>query len=136
MFGSRRKVASVVVYDPGQDGVVPVLRVPTGETWTIEAAYAVADRTSAASTADYWAVGLYNGGTAGTAVDAVSSANAGGTAGWVANTPKSISITDGSGDLSAGQYLCVNYAETGTAAPGVISVFIEYVEGHGSTATA
>jgi len=131
--GYERKVATFTIYDPGQDARVNVLKVPTNHTYTIEAAVAVLDRDLAASTANYVEVSLENAGAAGTA-QTVIGGTAGGTAGWTGQTPKAISITSGSGDLTAGQYLAVNYAETGAVAPGVLTVIVEYVDGVGANA--
>lgn len=129
----NRKILTAVIYDPGQDAKVNLMRVPDDHTYTIEKVYAVADRTLAGATDNYFSVNLANGGTAGTGTDTIGS-TAGGTEGWTANTPKEITITSGSGDLTAGQWLVANYAETGSVAPGVISLSIEYVDGIGSTA--
>jgi hypothetical protein len=58
---------------------------------------------------------LKNAGTAGTSTTAISG-TAGGTAGWVANTPETFSLTAGSEDFEAGQWLAVRYDEDGTVA--------------------
>jgi hypothetical protein len=127
-----KRVLTAVIYDPGADARINLLRVPTGHQYTIEAAYAVASLAINASTANYVDVSLENGDTAGTAQTAIGG-TAGGTAGWAANTPKEITITSGSGKLTAGQWLNVNYAETGTVAPQLV-VVVEYVDGIGSKA--
>jgi hypothetical protein len=129
----NRHVVSVVIADPAADRKVNILRVPTGHTYTIEKAYAVADRVRAADATDYYSVSLENGGTAGTGTTAIGG-TAGGTAGWVANTPQEITITSGSGDLTAGQWLNASYDEEGTVAPGNLTVCIEFVDGIGSKA--
>lgn len=129
----NRITISVPIYDPGQDSYVPILRVPTGHVYSIEAAYACADRAHGASTADYYMINLLNGGTAGTATTAISG-TAGGTAGWAANTPKAMTPISGSGDLTAGQWLVASYQETGTAAPGIVTLSIELVDGIGAYA--
>lgn len=134
MFGNR-KVASFLIYDPGQDTRINLMQVPDDHNYTIEAVEFVADRTLAAGTDAYYSLGLENGGTAGTAQTALHTA-VGGTPGWVAQTPQAGAITDGSGRLTAGQWLNVNYAETGTVASGVMTVNIEYVDGIGDTANA
>lgn len=130
----NRHVLSVAIYDPGQDAVVPVFRVPTDHVYTVEAAYATVDRTTAAATA-YFTGQLLNGGTAGTATTAISAA-CGGSLGWTANVPKEMAITDGSGDLTAGQWLVYKHDETFAVTPGVVTVTVEFVDGIGSTAAA
>lgn len=134
MFEAKQLV-SVQFVDPGADKLIAALRVPTGHQYTIEKAYAVLDTTLAANTANYVNISLENGGTAGTGTTAMGG-TAGGTAGWTANTPQEISITAGSGKLTAGQWLNVSYDEEGTVAPGRFSVVIEYVDGIGSNAAA
>lgn len=128
-----RYVLPAVIYDPGQDTSINLMHVPADHVYTIEGAYAVVDRTMAASGTEYFSVQLLNGGTAGTGTTAISD-EVGGTAGWTANTPKAITVTSGSGDLTAGQWLVCKYAETGTIAPGVIALSIEFVDGVGSKA--
>lgn len=129
----NRIVQSFVVYDPGQDAKIPLLRVPDDHVYTIEDAYISTDRTLAGSTADWFYGILLNGGTAQTATTAISG-TAGSTAGWTANTPVQSAIVSGSGDLTANQWLVFSYQETGTVAPGVIVVTVEYVDGIGSKA--
>lgn len=132
-MGYKRITIPVNITDPGADKRVPLLRCPSNEVWTVESAVIVPDTTSNASTADYWKASLENGGAAGTA-QTVISGTAGGTAGWTANTPKTLTITAGAGDLTDGQYLNLNYDEEGTCAPGRFTVFLEVVTGIGSKA--
>jgi len=129
----NRHVVSVNIYDPGQDARVNLLRVPDRHTYTVEKVYAVTERAISASTANYVEINLENGGADGTA-QTVIGGTAGGTPGWVAQTPQELTITAGSGDLTAGQWLVANYAETGTVAPGVITISVELVDGIGSKA--
>lgn len=129
----NRHVDTFTIYDPGQDAKVALLRVPEDHVYTVEKAYVTAERAINASTANYVDVNLLNGGTAGNGTTNIGS-TVGGTAGWAANTPKEITITSGSGDLTAGQWLVANYAETGTVAPGVLSMTVEWVDGIGSKA--
>jgi len=124
---------AIQITDPGADMRIPLLRVPTGHTYTVERCDIVPDTTAAASTANYWEAALENAGVSGTA-QAVISGTAGGTAGWVLNTPQNVTITAGSGDLTEGQYLNLKYNEEGTIAPGRFTVFLEVVDGIGSKA--
>ena len=128
-----RKQMTVVFAGPSADKRVAALRVPAGHTWTIEDVNVVSDTTVGASTADYVSASVENGGTAGTGTTAISTA-AGGTPGWVANTPKNVPITSGLGDLSEGQYLNVFHDITGTPTLGRFSVIIDYVDGIGAKA--
>lgn len=129
----EKRTIAVNITDPGADKRVPLLKVPTGQTYTVEGCYVVPDTTLAASTADYYQCSLENGGAAGTAQTNIGG-TAGGTAGWTANTPKEITVTAGSGDLTEGQYLNLKYDEEGTIAPGRFTVIVEYVNGVGAKA--
>ena len=131
----NRHVVSFILYDPGQDAIVPILRVPDDHVYTVEAAYATVDRTTAAATA-YFTEQLYNADTPGTAVVTAVTDAVGGSLGWVANTAKTMTVVDGAGDLTAGQWLVVKHDETNAVTPGVISITVEYVDGIGSKAAA
>jgi len=131
-LGQRFSVA-VNITDPGADVRVPLLRVPTGEVYTVEDAYIVPDTAMSASTANYYQTALENANASGTAQTLISG-TAGGTAGWAVNSPKQMAITEGLGDLSAGQYLNLKYDEEGTIAPGRFTVMLEVTRGHGGKA--
>lgn len=129
------KLLSIDVTDPGADKRIPLLRVPTDHQYTIEGFHVAPDTDTNASTANYWELSLENGGTPGTA-QTVIGGTVGGTAGWTANTPKTGTVTAGSGLLTEGQWLNANYAETGTVGPGRFTIVVEYVDGIGSKANA
>lgn len=131
----QAKTKTFVISDPGKDAVILVDRVPEDQVYTIEAVYFSFGDAIAASTANYLDVDLVNAGTGGTDTGSMMS-TVGGTPGWVKNVPKAGTITDGSGDLTALQYLGVRWAETGTIGPLPLSVTIEYVEGIGEKAYA
>lgn len=130
---NKRHILSAQLYLADADKNIPLFRVPDDHTITVEAAYAVTDTTLAAGTSNYYTITLLNGGTAGTATTAISAA-AGGTPGWTLSVPKTIAITDGLGDLTAGQWLVVKYDETGTLPANTTTVCVEYVEGIGAKA--
>ena len=132
MFSSqnRHSVFATFTYDPAADDQLPVFVAPVA--CTIESAYAVTANDVAASTANYFDVGLVNKGTAGTASTAISSADVGGTAGWSAMVPKSFTIDTDNNNLAAGECVVVDYDETGTGTFGVLGIQINYVVGTGS----
>jgi hypothetical protein len=132
---AHRKVASVVVLDPGADLKFPVMVCPADHSITVEKAWFSVSKTISASTANYVACNLLNGGTAGTATTNIGS-TAAGTAGIVAYVPGAITITAGSGRMTAGQVLMANYDETGTVDPDAVSVIVEYVDGLGAARNA
>ena len=135
MFGSRKVVSAVVVTDPAGSVNIPILRAPVDAHITIESAYVCPDTTMGASTTNYYAIQLANGGAAGTATDAISD-DIGGSVGWVANTPKTFTIVDGSGKLTDAQWLVAKYVEAGNPTPGRFTVVVEYVMGLGEKASA
>lgn len=131
MFGSHRESVSLYIPDPTADDKIPVFVAPSDHSVTIEKAVFFIPGGLAASTANYVECSLENGGTAGTATTDLGG-TAGGTAGWTDNVPQSFSPAAGSGRLTAGQVLVLDYAETGTVAPQAIVVTIEYVHGLGA----
>lgn len=113
-FVSDSNILSIttVVPDPTADDSIHLYRFPV--KGRIRGAYAVARDTLAAGTVNYYEVNLLNGGTAGTATT-VASGTAGGTGGWTADTPATITIS--TPGFSAGEWVVLNYQETGTVAP-------------------
>ena len=129
----NRKVQTVVVGDPGADAKIPLLKVPDDHAYTIEKAYVTFPIALAAHADNHVTFSLLNGKTDQSGADAISDA-VGGAEGWAANTPKPLTITAGSGMLTAGQWLMAKYDEAGTVAPGPMAITIEYVDGVGATA--
>lgn len=139
MFGSQRFVIPFTFCDPQADSRMIALKVPSGETWTVEKAEVSADSSIAASTANGVEVSLENGGTSGTAQTAISDTqggtDSGGTFGvWAAQVPKALTVVAGSGDLTEGQYLIVRYNESGTIGFHNYTVTLEGVRGIGAKA--
>ena len=132
---AHRKVASVAVLDPAGDLKFPVMVCPADHTITIEKVWVSLSTTVAASVTNYIDFTILNGGTAGTATTNIGSTG-GGTLGMVAYTPQAITITPGSGRLTAGQFLMCFYDENGAVAPGAVSVIVEYADGLGAARNA
>lgn len=130
-----KRILSIVIVDPEADGVIPVMRIPAGHQYTIEAAYLSADADLAASGVNYAMLTLFNAGTDGLQTDAISDV-VGGTLGWAKNVAKPMTVIDGSGKLTAGQWLAVKYDEEGTVALGHTTLVVEYVDGIGEKANA
>lgn len=90
---------------------------------------ATVTNTVAASTANYFDLALYNGGSsAGTALGVVAGTLLG-TVGWAALTPNSFTITNGT--MAANEVLKLRYSETGTGTFGSMLLSIDYVLGVG-----
>ncbi len=111
MFGNAvyLPVVASLGHDPGADDDIAVWRAPFG--CTIRSAYVTMSNALGGSTANYFDLALYNGGTAGTALSAIAG-TIGGTAGWTALTPVAFTISDG--DLDAGELVKIRYNEEGT----------------------
>lgn len=128
MFGDRAiKSFNVMFGDPAGDDDLPIWVAP--EYVTIVSAYLTVPNAINPGTANLFDVALYNGGTAGTALNAVSG-TVGGSVGWGALTPVPIPITDGV--LTAGELLKLRYDETGTATIEQAVLTVNYVNGQGS----
>jgi hypothetical protein len=132
MFGSQRQVAAINFTDPAADKYIPILRAPADSVITIESGAVCADTTMAADGTNFYTVALLNGGTAGTCTTAISDTVGNETVAWTANTPKALTVVDGSGKLAAGEWLVAKYDETLTCAPGRVTVSIEFVAGLGA----
>ena len=132
MFSSQnlKSVVATYTHDPAADDQLPVFVAPN--VCTIVSAKATVANTTAASTANYFDVGLVNKGTAGAGTIEISSADIGGTAGWVALTPIAFTIDTDNNQLASGECVAVDYDETGTATFGVMTVQIDYVTGQGA----
>jgi hypothetical protein len=130
MLGSRESV-TVFLPDGAGDEKFPIFVAPSDHSITIEKATFVIPGGLSASTANFLQVSLENGGAAGTATTDLGG-TAGGTVGWSDNVPLSFSPAAGSGQLTAGQVLVLDWAETGTIAPVGLAVTIEYVHGLGA----
>lgn len=126
MFGANNTKSVVVAlnYDPAADDDIPLWVAPTaGEIVT---ASAVVANTVAGSTANYFDLALYNGGSAGTATTAVGG-TIGGTAGWTGLTPKTFTVSNGT--IAAGDVIYARYNEEGTGTFTVMNVQLNWVEG-------
>ena len=111
MFGNATYLPVVVSidYDPAADEDIPIWRAPFA--CEVRSAYTTVVNDVAASTANYFDLALYNGGTAGTALTALAG-TIGGTAGWTGLTP--VAFTVSAGALTAGELVTLRYNEAGT----------------------
>lgn len=128
-FGSQIKQSVVISlnYDPGADEDIPLWIAPAA--CEITAANATVVNDVNASTANYFDVALYNGGTAGTATTALAG-TIGGTAGWSAQVPKAFTVSEGT--LAAGQVVWARYNEEGTGTFTHMAIQLDYLLGIGA----
>lgn len=126
MFGDQIKNSVVVAldYDPAADDDLSIWRAP--QDVVVTAAYAWTQNTLAGSTANYFDLALYNGGTAGTALGTLAG-TIGGTAGWTAQTPKTFTVSNGT--VTAGQLITARYNEEGTGTFTAMVIQLDFVRG-------
>jgi len=126
MFGGNRTSSVIVAldYDPAADDDLNVWRAP--QAVVITSAYAWTQNTLAGSTANYFDLALYNGGTAGTALTALAG-TLGGTAGWVGQTAKTFTVSNGT--VGAGEFVTMRYNEEGTGTFTAMVLQLDYVLG-------
>lgn len=96
-------------YDPAADDDIAIWRAPFD--CIIRAAYATPSNAVNGSTANYFDLALYNGGSSGTALTAIAG-TIGGTATWAALTPTAFTVSAGA--LTAGDLVKLRYNEEGT----------------------
>jgi hypothetical protein len=127
MFGGNTKLSAVahMGHDPAADDDIPVWIAPLA--CEIVAAKVTVTNAVNGSTANYFDLALYNGGTAGTALTAIAG-TIGGTAGWSALVPVSFTVSNGT--VAAGELVKVRYNEEGTGTFGSMAVQLDYVVGH------
>lgn len=126
MFGGNTRLSMVVHvdWDPAADDDLPIWVAPLA--CEITAAKAVITNVVNGSTANYFDLALYNGGTAGTALTAIAG-TIGGTAGWTALTPVAFTVTNGT--VAAGELVKVRYNEEGSGTFQAMIVQLDYVIG-------
>lgn len=108
------------VNDPAADLDITIFRFPVAGR--LRGVYFTPKATLAAGTTDHYEVSLFNGGTSGTATT-VATGTVGGTVGWTAQTTKTATIS--AANFAAGEYVVINYDETGTVAPEFV-VQVDY----------
>jgi hypothetical protein len=130
MFGYDNKHVVVAhIGDPTKDMDILIYRAPVA--CEIKAGYVVDNVGIAAGTENYFEVALKNAGTSGTATTAMAAAIGGtpasGTApAWTVNVPQAFTISEGT--MAAGEWVKLDYDETGTVAQN-ITVVLEVLYG-------
>lgn len=121
MFGANDTKTLVVYldYDPAADDDIFLFKAP--QQLEIVSASMTLNNALAGSTANYFDVALYNGGTAGTAVTAIAG-TIGGTVGWSSLTPKDFTISNGTVTANQIVYLRYNEEGTGTFTAGAVQI--------------
>lgn len=132
MFGyDNKKHASFLLTDPGADN--KQIRLFKADTAIEITAVSVVSRDAqgAGSAGNFT---LLNYGTSGTAVAGTITTAVGGTASadrLAAGVPSAATVSDGT--LSSGQWVVLDYQETGDWVEGLVTVDITYVNGVGAS---
>lgn len=135
-FGANIIHSMTVTFgDPGADNKqIALFRAPSETAVEILRAYIVVQGAQASGSAGEFA--LHNYGTAGTAIKSTGgtiAAALGGTATasrLSANTPSAYTLTEGT--MAAGEWMYVDYQETGDWVEGNVSITFDYVLGLGA----
>lgn len=125
------KHVTAVITDPGADDKkIPLFRAD--QRCELKRISVTARDAQGAGSAGQFSV--FNMGTSGTAV-AGTVGSAGGTAvadRLSAGVPKTVTLTAGQTDVGAGEWLVLDYQETGDWVEGSVTVHLEYVDGIGA----
>lgn len=126
MFGGYdvKLMAIPFSHDPGADD--DLVCFVAHQSMEILAASWTQSNAVNASTANYFDIALYNGGTSGTSLTSIAG-TIGGTGGWSALTPTAFTIDNGT--VTAGQVVKLRYNEEGTGTFANAVLTISYVNG-------
>lgn len=123
--GYNVNITTIDFDDPAGDLTVAAFRAPEVGATILRAAV-VPSATFDADGSNHYTVSLLDGGAAGTGTTAMASVG-GASVDWTANTAAAMTVTADAVDGS--DWVMVKYDETGTVAPGHVSVCIEWTAG-------
>lgn len=123
--GYNTQIFTTTFVDQAGADVIPGFRAPAVGA-TILRAVAIADATFDADGSNHFTVSIIDGGADGTGTTSMGSAG-GASVDWTADTEKELTLTSDSVD--GDDWIHIQYAETGTVAPGNITVCIEWTHG-------
>lgn len=123
--GYNTKIFTTTFPDQAGDDVIPGFRAPAVGA-TILRAVIIPDATFDADGSNHYTVSLIDGGADGTGTTAMASVG-GASVDFTADTEAEMTITNDSVDGS--DWIHVKYDETGTVAPGNITVCVEWTAG-------
>ena len=123
--GYNTKIFTTTFPDQAGADVIPGFKAPAVGA-TILSAYCISDATFDADGSNHYTVSIIDGGATGVGTTSMGSFG-GASVDTVADTQNTITMTTDSVD--GGDWIHVSYAETGTVAPGNITVVIEWTAG-------
>lgn len=130
LSGYNTQILTVNIADPAADLTIPLIKAPTGLGLTIHKVYAATTTAVAANGSNLVTCSLINGGADGSETTEIAVRTGGASVGWDANELHELTISaDG---LDAGDQLMFKYDETGTVAPGRVTVTVHYNVGGNS----
>lgn len=123
--GYNTQIATTWFTDQAGTDVMPLFKAPAVGA-TLLNAYFISDATFDADGSNHYTVSLLDGGADGTGTTAIASFG-GASVDTTADTQNTMTISTDSVD--GGDWIMVKYAETGTVAPGNITVVVEWTHG-------
>lgn len=123
--GYNTQVIQRSFVDQTADEILHIMKAPFGGM-TVQAAYAIADATFDADGSNHFTVSLIDGGASGTGTTSMGSVG-GASVDWTADTAKALTMTQTG--LDEGDWLSVQYDETGTVAPGELTIVVHWTQG-------
>lgn len=124
--GYNVKTTTIVVPDPTADATFTVFKAPLGGA-TLVAAYAAFSAAIAADATNKITVSLLDGGADGSGTSEMATRVGSASVGWDANELHALTISDY--DVDEGDQINVKYDESGTVAPGYLTVVLHWVQG-------
>lgn len=124
--GYNRKVTSICIPDPAGDITVLVMRAPFGGM-RIHNAYASCSAAVTADATNKITMSLLDGGAAGAGTTEMATRVGGASVGWAANEGHALTISQA--ELDEGDHLLFKYDESGTVAPGDVTLTVEWTQG-------
>lgn len=124
--GYNTKITSITIPDPAGDATIPVFKAPAVGA-TILNAYASMSAAIAANGSNLVTCSLIDGGQDGSGTTQIAVRTGGASVGWDALELHALTVSADS--LDGGDQLLFKYDETGTVAPGYVTVVVEWTAG-------
>ena len=124
--GYNKRITTITIPDPTADVTIPVFVAPTGGA-RIHAAYAALSTAVTADATNKVTCSIIDGGSDGSGTTEIGVRTGGASVGWAANQLNALTVS--AAELNGGAHLLFKYDESGTVAPGYVTVSIEWTQG-------
>lgn len=124
--GYNTQVSTIIVPDPTADATITVFKAPAGGA-TIQAAYAAFSAAVTADATNKITVSLLDGGADGSGTTEMATRVGGASVGWGANELHALTVSQSG--IDGGDQINVKYDESGTVAPGYLTVTLHWTQG-------